>query len=269
MQIINLLTHNFPNQRTLIITRSNSALNDLFAKIAKLDINERYLLRLGIGEKDLEVSEDFSKNGRVNFMLTRRIILLDEVNKLAKSINNFTHEEYTCESAINFFEIQIKPRFNEFEKKIENLKKTGSKINEIETIFPFTKFFISFHFQDQILFEKNNIEEDHKKGRLLLKYVDNLFNELKDCYAFELLRNNQERASYLLTKQAKIIAMTSTHAALKRKDFIQLGLEYDNILMEESGQMLEIETFIPLLLQNQQTDLSRLKRVILIGNIFH
>jgi intron-binding protein aquarius len=39
--------------------------------------------------------------------------------------------------------------------------------------------------------------------------------------------------------------MTCTHAALKRRDFIDLGFQYDNIIMEESAQILEIETFIP------------------------
>lgn len=39
--------------------------------------------------------------------------------------------------------------------------------------------------------------------------------------------------------------MTCTHAALKRRDFIELGFQYDNIIMEESAQILEIETFIP------------------------
>ncbi len=48
---------------------------------------------------------------------------------------------------------------------------------------------------------------------------------------------------------AKIVAMTCTHAALKRREFLQLGLKYDNLLMEESAQILEIETFIPMLLQ--------------------
>jgi len=37
--------------------------------------------------------------------------------------------------------------------------------------------------------------------------------------------------------------------------------------MEEAGQILEIETFIPLLLQKPKNDISRLKRVIMIGNI--
>ena len=41
VQIISLIYHNFPNERTLIITHSNHALNDLFEKISKLDINER------------------------------------------------------------------------------------------------------------------------------------------------------------------------------------------------------------------------------------
>ena len=52
-----------------------------------------------------------------------------------------------------------------------------------------------------------------------------------------------------MTKQAKIVAMTCTHAALKRREFLALGFKYDNLLMEESAQILEIETFIPMLLQ--------------------
>lgn len=49
--------------------------------------------------------------------------------------------------------------------------------------------------------------------------------------------------------QAKIVAMTCTHAALKRREFLDLAFKYDNLLMEEAGQILEIETFIPMLLQ--------------------
>ena len=43
--------------------------------------------------------------------------------------------------------------------------------------------------------------------------------------------------------------MTCTHAALKRREFIELAFKYDNLLMEEAAQILEIETFIPMLLQ--------------------
>jgi len=55
--------------------------------------------------------------------------------------------------------------------------------------------------------------------------------------------------NYLMTKQAKVVAMTCTHAALKRRDFLQLAFQYDSLVMEESAQILEIETFIPMLLQ--------------------
>jgi len=67
-------------------------------------------------------------------------------------------------------------------------------------------------------------------------------------------------------KEAKVIAMTCTHAALKRRELVDMGFKYDNILMEESAQILEIETFIPLLLQNPQDGYNRLKRWIMIGD---
>ena len=64
-----------------------------------------------------------------------------------------------------------------------------------------------------------------------------------------LLQGQADRVNYLMTKQAKVVAMTCTHAALKRHEFLELGFKFDNLLMEESAQILEIETFIPMLLQ--------------------
>ncbi len=64
-----------------------------------------------------------------------------------------------------------------------------------------------------------------------------------------LPQGQADRVNYLMTKQAKIVAMTCTHAALKRREFLELGFKFDNLLMEESAQILEIETFIPMLLQ--------------------
>ncbi len=60
--------------------------------------------------------------------------------------------------------------------------------------------------------------------------------------------------------------MTCTHAALTRRDLIACAFKYDTVIMEESAQILEIETFIPLMLQSPQDGHSRLKRVILIGD---
>lgn len=79
-----------------------------------------------------------------------------------------------------------------------------------------------------------------------------LITGFQEFRAFELLRSGKDRTRYLQIKEAKIIAMTCTHAALKRRDLIESGFQYDNILMEETAQILEIETFIPLLLQVQK-----------------
>lgn len=54
VQIISNIYHNFPDQRTLIVTHSNQALNQLFEKIMALDIDERHLLRLGHGKLNIK-----------------------------------------------------------------------------------------------------------------------------------------------------------------------------------------------------------------------
>lgn len=52
----------------------------------------------------------------------------------------------------------------------------------------------------------------------------------KEFRAFELLRSGLDRSKYLLVKEAKIIAMTCTHAALKRHDLVELGFKVDSSL---------------------------------------
>lgn len=80
VQIISNLYHNFPAQRTLIVTHSNQALNQLFEKIMALDIDERHLLRLGHGEEALETEKDFSRSVSLSydclFMIALHLILL-------------------------------------------------------------------------------------------------------------------------------------------------------------------------------------------------
>ena len=50
------------------------------------DIHERHLLRLGFGGKALDTDKDFSKWGRVNYTLARRLELLKEVERLAATL---------------------------------------------------------------------------------------------------------------------------------------------------------------------------------------
>ncbi|CAE7875386.1 Aqr, partial [Symbiodinium sp. KB8] len=221
VQTISNLYHNFPDQRILILTHSNQvwlplpnrtanrtlllmspfaaqALNDIFSKIMQRDIDERFLLRLGIGERDLRqgTQKDFSKYGRVNHCLERRLQLLDIVEKLNTSL--------------------------------------GADMKAAEGYFT---------------------------------YLEQVFDELESYRAFELLRTAKLRGDYLVTKQAKIVAMTCTHAALARQKLVDLGFKFDSLIIEEAAQMMEIESFLPMLLQHFDAEEGcRLKRVTLIGD---
>ena len=101
MQIISNLYHNFPEQRTVIVTHSNQALNQLFEKIMALDIDERHLLRLGHGEEALETEKDFSRYGRVNYVLSKRMELLERVDQLQASLG--VQGKYRDSPSITFF----------------------------------------------------------------------------------------------------------------------------------------------------------------------
>ncbi|KAJ8670444.1 hypothetical protein QAD02_001703 [Eretmocerus hayati] len=265
VQIISNLYHNFPNQRTLIVTHSNQALNQLFEKIMALDIDERHLLRLGHGEEALETEKDFSRYGRVNYVLAKRLDLLMEVQRLQESLTVQGDVAYTCETAGYFFTYQVMTRWERFQARLKQRGGgTGSApASIINDEFPFHKFFDN---APQPLFKKSSYEEDLAIAESCYRYIERIFTQLEEFRAFELLRSGLDRSKYLLVKEAKVIAMTCTHAALKRRELVDMGFTYDNILMEESAQILEIETFIPLLLQNPQDGYNRLKRWIMIGD---
>ncbi|KAJ3673427.1 hypothetical protein LUZ60_006801 [Juncus effusus] len=260
VQILNVLYHNCPSQRTLIITHSNQALNDLFEKIMQRDVPARYLLRLGQGEQELATDLDFSRQGRVNAMLVRRLELLKEVERLAISLSLPADSAHTCEAAGYFWLLHVYSRWERF---VVEAEENRDKKGFVKERFPFKEFFADV---SERVFGGEDFERDMRAAKGCFKHLSTMFQELEECRAFELLKLTADRANYLMTKQAKIVAMTCTHAALKRKDFLQLGFKYDNLLMEESAQILEIETFIPMLLQRQEDGHARLKRCILIGD---
>ncbi|XP_029585739.1 RNA helicase aquarius isoform X2 [Salmo trutta] len=263
VQIISNLYHNFPEQRTLIVTHSNQALNQLFEKIMALDIDERHLLRMGHGEEALETEKDFSRYGRVNYVLARRLELLREVGRLQESLDVPGDVSYTCETAGHFYLYQVMSRWEEYMSKVRSKQGCPVEAEAVAAQFPFHKYFSN---APQPVFYGRSYEEDMDIAEGCYRHIKKIFTQLEEFRAFELLRSGLDRSKYLLVKEAKIIAMTCTHAALKRHDLVELGFKYDNILMEEAAQILEIETFIPLLLQNPEDGYSRLKRWIMIGD---
>ncbi|KAF2200923.1 DEAD box helicase [Delitschia confertaspora ATCC 74209] len=260
-QIINNIYHNFPNQRTLLIAHSNQALNQLFQKIVALDIDERHLLRLGHGEEELETEASYSKHGRVESFLERGAYYLGEVNRLAANFGAPGDHGSSCETADYFNLVYVKPAWTKY---WDNIQSEDYTIEHIVANFPFKYYFSN---APQPLFPPDASREqivDIVQG--CYRHVEKIFSELEDIRPFELLRNPRDKANYLLTKEARIIAMTSTHAAMRRQEIADLGFHYDNVIMEEAAQITEIENFIPLALQNPRDEELPLQRIVLCGD---
>jgi len=271
-QILHCLYHTNPNQRVVLITHSNAALNDLFQKIMIRDVPERYLLRLGRGEEDLSTDKDFSRTGRVDYMLRRRLELLEIVEKLAMSIDEtLANAAETCETAGFFWKSKVLALWERFSMLVLNNKETPVSHERIRTQFPFAKFFADVPRGYENLFgdpSEANVEYAIRKAKGCFRHLVEMFTELEECRFLELLKMPKDRSEYLLTKQAKIVAMTCTYAALKRSDFLDVNFKYDTVVFEEAAQILEIESFIPMALQRAK-DIdghARLKRVVMIGD---
>merc|ERR1740117_484455 len=140
VQIVSNIYHTFRQQRTLIITHSNQALNDVFEKLMERDIDERYLLRLGHGEELLETEKDFSRQGRVNYMLKRRLELLVRVETLGKTLEVTADVGYTCETAQYFYLSTILARWELFEAEATRQGSADGRAT-VNRIFPFAEFF--------------------------------------------------------------------------------------------------------------------------------
>jgi intron-binding protein aquarius len=260
-QIINNIYHNFPEQRTLLIAHSNQALNQLFSKIVALDIDERHLLRLGHGEEELDTEGNFSKHGRVESFFEIRDRYLQEVNRLAASMGAPGAHGNSAETAGYFNLVYVQPTWKKF---TETMNDESSSAEDIIQAFPFHHFFSD---APQPLFPA----EDDRSAVLdvaegCYRHISKMFSELEDVQPFEILRRDRDKANYLLTNEARIIAMTSTHAAMRRSDIASLGFHYDNVVMEEAAQITEIENFIPLAMQKPKDGQMALQRVVLCGD---
>jgi len=209
-QIISNLYHNFPQQRTLLIAHSNQALNQLFQKITALDIDERHLLRLGHGEEDLKSNTNYSKQGRVESFMDNRSRLLAEVDRLAVCLGAPGAHGDSCETADYFNMVYVKPRWAKFEEFLEGGTKS---IQEIKAAYPFNYYFSNA--PGEMLPDSMSLGDALEVAVGGYRHVEKIFSELEDIRPFELLRTARDRQNYLLTKEARVVAMTSTHAAMR------------------------------------------------------
>jgi intron-binding protein aquarius len=215
VQIIVNLYRNHPTQKILIVTHSNAALNDLFEKIMERDVAPRHLLRLGSGESELRENlaaagaggggkgqgEAFSKQGRVNWSLSRRLELLGQVQRLSASIGIPGDVGNSCETAEYFQLEHVQSRIEKFliDLAAHERNKSASSAASVQALFPFNAYFAD---SPAPLFSGDWVA-DAEAARGCFVHINKIFEELADYRAFELLRSQSLRSDFLLTKQVR------------------------------------------------------------------
>lgn len=178
-----------------------------------------------VGEHRLSVSPKRSET-RARLTLERLVTLTSPPRPLLG---------YTCETAQYFYLSAVLSRWESFEAEMAKRSKASSdeRAKAVGEFFPFAEFFAD---APQPLFRGDDVEKDMEVARSCFRHIQAIFTEVEECRAFELLRSSYDRGNFLLTKHAKVIAMTCTHAAIKRRDLINLAFQYDNLVMEEAAQ---------------------------------
>ena len=254
LQILKCLYHNFPGEKVLIICKSNVALGRILDDIGESSIEHRHILRAGHGSS----ASSGNNIGRLEFFDNRRAWLLSEVNRLARSLNIPGDYGNSCETASYFYRQQIEPRWHKF----KTLQNTGADFSKIAATFPFTSYVAPT--KDSL--PVSSMTTFWKFADAHYASVVNMFTELDELRPFELLLRNKERFNYLLTKQAKIIGMTSTQAYMRRRELVEIGFHYDTLILDDAVQINEVESFIPMVLGRGDQIRNSLQRIVLLGN---
>lgn len=259
VQTINLLYHNFPHERILLLAHSNQALNQLFQKLVALDIDPQHLLRLGHGEGELDTEESFGRAGRVESFMQDRAILLAEVSRLAASLAIIGAHGSSCETADYFDKVYIQPLWQRFQTAVSS--PDISKMSFIQA-FPFHSYFSNAPIPE-LFAPELPLDELREIAEGCYHHISTMFSRISAIRPFELLRNPRDQQNYLLSTSARIIAMTTTHAAIHHSSLRAADFTYHSVVLEEAAQITEVESFIPLSLQEDSTNL---KRIVLLGD---
>ena len=144
VEIINYLYQNKKNERILVLTHSNSVLNDLCKKIIEANIVEpKDLLRLGKGSKNIIINKKnneeeneelyLSLDGKITYMLNQRKIFLEKFLKYMLDNKITIYNDYTCQTALSLLEFYFTKKDNKEDKDLKkNIEKNmGLSIEEI------------------------------------------------------------------------------------------------------------------------------------------
>lgn len=98
------------------------------------------------------------------------------------------------------------------------------------------------------------VYEEHYMG------IKKIFDEVAKTRVMELLRDNQERAKYLLNYHCKVIACPASHLILNHDLLLESQFKVGTIIFLEAGQITDFETFSAIMVTRG------LKRIVMVGD---
>lgn len=248
LNIASILANSKSNEKILIMVQTKKMLHSIFSRLEDYGIHERYALMLGIK------NENLSAKGRVDYLLRKRLIHLNNMKLITKCLKEKHFEDFTCESAIYVYNSQLISKWEDFltQVKVEaSLKEDKSTV--VSQLFPFKDYF------ENLVFEKDYTKDlETAKGKW--REVEEMMQEIKESRGFEIIRNEKERTNYIISTQAKVIGMLTSYAAVKREKLHGISLNYTTLIIDSAQMTPCWETVIPLTLS------PKISRVILISN---
>jgi intron-binding protein aquarius len=124
----------------------------------------RCLLRLGQGEQELATDLDFSRQGRVNAMLVRRLELLREVEWLAISLRLPL--------------VRLLHVYSRWEWFLAEATSSADKAEFVKDHFPFSAFFEN---APEPVFTGESFERDMRAAKGCFRHLSTMFQELEEC----------------------------------------------------------------------------------------
>ena len=246
-----------PQERVIFLTNTKDALESTFKQLLDSHpINERYICALGI-TKPIN-NKSLTQRGRIDHLLTQRLILLNEVKILADSLEIRYAEEYTCDSALNLFKLHLIHKWEEFLTNVEVEKGVeGEKKDSILRLFPFTRYFVRY--EEQLFIGNHN--EDLAKAKLKWKQLQELFSIIKETKVLEIIRDDEERERCILSTHVKFIGMTTKFLTTNQTKLTKLGLTYSTLIIDDAGMSPLWESVLAISLSKG------IKRIILASDV--
>ena len=274
-----------PGEKILIVSKTNETLNQLLDRI---DLPGE-ILKIG-GSQD----DTYSRTGRINFLLSRRLELLGRVKTLAVAIgltesvaDDFS---YNCDNARQFLETKLKPAKEQFDRITESVKTREhalSWLTEKLLINPgaivglelLTGLKDSGEDNGKSAKELASIRADRLLNHYEFSYIVNpfkrfrhsnydeivaIFSDLERLSPFEILRTVRDRSEFLLTCFSRVICGTSTSVMMNRDNLMSKSdVRFSTVIIDDANQMIDLETFLCL---STNRVASNLKRLILVGD---